>query len=138
MYPSLLSRESASRWYSKKVTMQQKLTELEALEEKFAEKKQLDKEVDARILIRGKPTVSSKSSNMNEQEDEHNMIEEDEEMDDNNIIEPEEEEQDSNNFNVNNDSNNYNMYDPEEPDDDDNLQHSLHRDTGFSFLQSSP
>jgi hypothetical protein len=133
MYPSLLSTSSASRWYSKKTTQQEKLSQIERLEEKIAEQKQADKEVGVRILIRGKPTISSKSSNLNEQEDERDIMEEDVR-----IIEPEEE--DNDNPDTNTDEAYRNMFYPEEEDEDEEhfLDQPSDHDSSYSLLHFSP
>lgn len=139
MFPSLLSTASASRWYHKKPTQQEKLAEIEYMEEKLAEQRIADKEVGVRILIRGKPAINSKSSNINDGEDDHDdVIEEEEEAVDDNVVEPEEGEGGEHFNTYNTDSDLYNAYEPDDEDEDNNRQPSSDNNYGFSFSQSSP
>lgn len=56
MYPSLTSVASSSRWYSKKQSAKDKLTEITQMEEILSEKRSKSVKVGAIILIRGKPS----------------------------------------------------------------------------------
>lgn len=144
MFPTLLSTASASRWYHNKPTQQEKLADIEYMEEKLAEQRMADREVGVRILIRGKPAINLKISQINEQEDEHEEMAEEEPMGDR-FIEPEEpeeeeEEQDQRHFNTyNSNSDLYHAYEPDDEDDDNQgLPSSDNNHFDFSFSQPSP
>lgn len=140
MFPTLLSTASASRWYHNKPTQQEKLADIEYMEEKLAEQRMADKEVGVRILIRGKPAINIKVPQINEQEDEHDEMAEDEPMGDR-YFEPEEleEDEDQRNFNTyNSNSDRYRAYEPDDEDDDNHGLPSSDNNFDFSFSQSSP
>ncbi|GAA5804353.1 hypothetical protein HPULCUR_009841 [Helicostylum pulchrum] len=68
MYPSLTSVASSSRWYSKKQSTQDKLTEITQMEERLAERRSKNVQTGAIILIRGKPSVIDPTSICNQED----------------------------------------------------------------------
>lgn len=86
MYPSLTAVGSSSRWYSKKNTAQDKLSDIISKEELLAEKRQKAFKVGATVLVRGKPVDPALISTIRDQEDNRGVSDEIEAQDNRSMV----------------------------------------------------